>query len=142
MISVAVGIIIQNGPSFDVPRVLMCQRKETMRYPLKWEFPGGKVEPGESIEDCLHRELFEELGINAEIGKLYHRQHSVYPDSGTFDVSYHLVPSFSGTPINNVFAEIAWVPIPEITRLDILEGNKAIIAKLLGTHETAGSKQG
>ena len=133
MIAVTVGIIIDNGT------VLLCQRKRGGRYPLKWEFPGGKVEAGESGEECLRRELFEELGIRAEVGEIFHRQHSVYPDSGTFDVFYHLVPSFTGTPVNNVFAAIAWVPIREITRLDILEGNKAIVAKLIGTHETNGA---
>ena len=59
---VACAIIEQEG------KVLAAQRSATMTLPLKWEFPGGKIEAGESPEECLIRELKEELGINVFIG--------------------------------------------------------------------------
>jgi 8-oxo-dGTP diphosphatase len=126
MIKVAVGIIIRKNSD-----ILLCQRKPNLPYPLKWEFPGGKVIAGEAMEECLHRELKEELGINAVVGRLYHRQEYVYSDSGTFNLFYYMVTSYSGEIINNVFESYRWVPISELLNYDILEGNKHVIGKLI-----------
>jgi 8-oxo-dGTP diphosphatase len=133
MIKVAVGIIIQNGHSIgsNVNRVLLCQRKKSARYGLKWEFPGGKLEAGETPEDCLRRELREELSISAEIGQLFHQQHYVYPDSGMFDVFYYKVNAFTGTIVNHVFESFEWTPIVKLLEYDILDGNRDVVAKLL-----------
>jgi 8-oxo-dGTP diphosphatase len=131
MIQVAVGIVLRNGA------VLLCQRKASARYALKWEFPGGKLEPGETPEECLTRELYEELSIHASIGPLFHRQHSVYPDSGSFDVFYHHVPSWTGTIVNRVFETIDWVPWESLHTFNILEGNKEIVDLLLRAHARA-----
>ncbi len=137
MIEVAVGVILRtNGAAHDTS-VLLCQRRRSSRYPLKWEFPGGKVEPGETAEACLRRELREELAIDATVGPLYHRQVSEYPDSGTFDVHYHLVEHFAGTPVNNVFETVRWVPLRELTAYDILEGNRDVTERLLRLHDRA-----
>lgn len=131
MINVAVGVIMNGEGTPGGRSVLLCQRRSSARYPLKWEFPGGKVERGESIEDCLRRELHEELAIDATIGPLFHRQVAEYPDSGIFDVRYHLVSSFSGIPVNNVFETVRWVPLGDLGTYDILEGNRDVIGKLL-----------
>lgn len=128
MIQVAVGIIINDG------KVLLCQRKKTARYGLKWEFPGGKVESGEEIIVCLRRELHEELAIDAVIGDLYHQQHCLYPDSGTFDVFYYLVPAFKGEIVNHVFESYEWTPISNLGQYDILEGNTDVVQKLMSEH--------
>ena len=125
MIKVAVGIMTINS------QVLVCQRKKTSRYPLKWEFPGGKFENGESAEECLRRELHEELSINAIVGKEFLRQEWIYPDSGSFEVFYHHVPSYSGTIRNNVFEQIRWFNLSELGRVDMLEGNKDAIELLM-----------
>src|SRR5437867_9266069 len=117
MIRVVVGIIMQGE------KVLLCQRKRTSRYGLKWEFPGGKIEDGETPEQCLRRELHEELGITALIGTLYHSQHARYADSGEFDVLYYKVAAFSGSIRNKVFETYRWVPFDELLQFDILEGN-------------------
>jgi 8-oxo-dGTP diphosphatase len=125
MISVAVGIIRQDDT------VLLCLRPDGKPYARQWEFPGGKLEAGESPEDCLRRELQEELGVRAEIGQLYHRESHLYPDSGRFDVYYYIVPSFSGTLTNHVFGEMRWVPVNELESYDNLEGNRNVIRKLI-----------
>ena len=131
MIKVAVGIITVNS------QVLVCQRKETSRYALKWEFPGGKFENGESVDECLRRELREELSINAVVGKEFFRQEWIYPDSGpdsgSFEVFYHLVPSYFGTIRNNVFEQIRWFNLSELASVDMLEGNKEAIDLLVRT---------
>ena len=125
MIQVAVGIITINS------KVLVCQRKRTSRYPLKWEFPGGKFENGESVDECLRRELREELSIDAVVGKEFFRQKWIYPDSGSFEVFYHLVPSYAGIIRNNVFEQIRWFNLSELARVDMLEGNRDAIDLLV-----------
>ena len=125
MQKVAVGILLNNG------NILLCQRKRTAKYPLKWEFPGGKIEEGESAEQCLRRELVEELGIQANIGLLYHQQHALYSDGREYDVFYYVVPNFTGVMTNHVFEEYVWIPVRELPSYDILEGNKDVMNKLL-----------
>jgi 8-oxo-dGTP diphosphatase len=131
MKEVAVGILRARG------NVLACQRKRDAVYPLKWEFPGGKIEHGESSSIALHRELREELGIEAVIGREFHRQEWVYPGSatasgdGAFRVYYHEVESFKGMPVNLAFEQIRWVGVNELLMLDMLDGNREAIEMLL-----------
>lgn len=141
MIRVAVGIIMKDG------QVLACQRRRNGRYPLKWEFPGGKIEIGETAQDALERELREELSIHATVGREFFRQEWTYPesmarstpsgsqadDAGLFEVCYYLVRSYSGEIVNNAFESIKWVSPSELQSMDILEGNRGAI-KLLGNH--------
>jgi 8-oxo-dGTP diphosphatase len=132
MINVAVGLIVRNRTE-----ILLCQRKPHLPYPLKWEFPGGKMMHGENAEECLRRELAEELHITAEIGGLYHRGQYIYPDSGTFDVSYFLVSSFSGSIVNNVFEQLRWVQIGHLPSYNILEGNADVMRMLMSEYGAA-----
>jgi 8-oxo-dGTP diphosphatase len=130
MIRVAVGIILRNGKADGERSVLLCQRKETAKYPLKWEFPGGKVEEGEETSACLARELREELGVSIGPPALFHKQEAVYPDSGHYEVYYYLVEGISGEPVNRVFHRLEWVRTGDLLSYDILEGNRDVIVKL------------
>lgn len=131
MKEVAVGIIMRDG------EVLACQRKRSVRYPLKWEFPGGKVEDRETVASAAVRELREELSIEAVIDGEFHRQSWVYPDhagngtTGKFDVTYLLVRRFTGTPVNHVFEQIRWVTPRGLLTMDILEGNREAVQRLV-----------
>jgi 8-oxo-dGTP diphosphatase len=129
MIEVAVGLIFRNNGQ----EVLLCQRKQELPYPYIWEFPGGKVNEGEEIEECLTRELREELGISVRQSKLYDRQSYKYT-SGSFDVFYFLVHSFVGIPENHAFADMRWVPIEKLHSYDILEGNAVTVQKLINEY--------
>ncbi len=118
--------------------MLACQRRSDARYPLKWEFPGGKLEPGETPSQALARELYEELNIHASVGEEFYRQEWIYPDGlddpekdGGFRVFYYYIDSYTGTPLNRVFQQIRWVNLPELQRLDFLEGNREAVAFLL-----------
>jgi 8-oxo-dGTP diphosphatase len=124
MIRAAVAILQQEK------RILICQRKKNSRYELKWEFPGGKVEVGESLLECLKRELREELSIEIDGIDRSESQVNRYDDGGDFEVSYFFVSRFTGTPTNNVFEQIRWVTLAELKSLDILEGNKPFVARL------------
>ena len=132
MKEVAVGIITKGD------RVLACQRRSGAVYPLKWEFPGGKIEKGETPPQALARELHEELDIRAEIGEEFFRQEWIYPDGvddpkkdGAFRVFYHFIHSYTGTPLNRVFEQIRWVSLTELQALDLLEGNREAVEFLV-----------
>jgi 8-oxo-dGTP diphosphatase len=129
MIEVAVGILRRNE------KILICQRKKNSRYALKWEFPGGKFENGESTEQCLCRELREELSIEIYSIDRIETEASYYEDGGLFNVSYCFIAAFQGEPQNNVFEQIRWVTLEELRRMDLLEGNKSFVDHL-------GQKQG
>jgi 8-oxo-dGTP diphosphatase len=124
MTRVAVGVLQKGG------KILVCQRKKGSRYGLKWEFPGGKLEPGETILECLKRELLEELSISVRDIDRVQTLSTFYEDGGMFEVAYCFVSQFTGEARNNAFEEIRWVTIPELRTLDILEGNKAFVAAL------------
>ena len=124
MTDVAVGILKKDG------KVLICQRKKGGRYELKWEFPGGKVEQGETIEQCLRRELREELSIEIHSIDKIRTEAAYYEDGGTFNVAYCFVSGFEGEPINNVFEQILWVSIPKLKNMDLLDGNKVFVETL------------
>ena len=117
--------------------VLLCQRRASARYGLQWEFPGGKAEPGEPPESCLCRELFEELMIHPYESRFFYRDQFVYPDSGTFDVTYYLITSYCGAPTNCVFEQIRWISLPELPTFDILEGNRRVVNELLRAYEVS-----
>lgn len=113
--------------------MLLCQRKETAKYPLKWEFPGGKVEAGEDVADCLRRELREELAVSIAPPELFHRQEARYPDSGHYEVHYYLVRGVTGAMVNRVFHRVEWVDLRDLSNYDILEGNRDVVDKLIAS---------
>lgn len=124
MTEVAVGVIKRNG------KFLVCQRKKNGRYGLKWEFPGGKLEDGETIHQCLNRELKEELSICILSINNIHTEAAYYEDGGMFNVHYCFVDGFENEPQNKVFEQIKWVSLDELKKMDTLDGNKPFIAKL------------
>lgn len=83
-----------------------------------WEFPGGTLEPDETPEECLRRELNEELGITSEIGPLLDAYRHTYPE-GIIHIMFFDVPSFSGEPRAIVHDRLAWVTPNEMGRFDL-----------------------
>ena len=101
-----------------------------MPHPGKWEFPGGKVEPGEAIEACLRRELDEELGIAAEPGEIVLRSIARYPGREPIELTFFRVERFAGEPERRDYAEIRWVAPHDLPALDFLEGDREIVERL------------
>ena len=111
--------------------VLICQRRAGGRFPLKWEFPGGKVEAGESPETCLKRELLEELSIDAEVGPEVHRTEHRYPEGFHVRLLFFRVQSYTGTPVNRAFEQIEWVSPGDLSRYDFLDADRGLVERMI-----------
>lgn len=121
---VACALIVDNH------KVLAAQRSEAMSLPLKWEFPGGKIEAGEGPVDCLRRELMEELGITVAIGDgLPHATHH-YAD---FTVTlYPFVCRISGGSINlHEHRDMIWIEPQRMAELDFAEADLPVIGNFM-----------
>lgn len=121
---VSAGIIHRNG------RVLVGQRRRGDRHPLKWEFPGGKVEYGESPQQALVRELLEELQIRATIGTELARYEHDYPTGSRVHLLFFVVTEFSGEPTARVFEQISWADVHSLPKLDFLDGDLDFVRRL------------
>jgi 8-oxo-dGTP diphosphatase len=140
MKTVVAALMIQNG------RILICQRTRHQTMPLKWEFPGGKIEPGEKLEEALQRELEEELGIRAEIGrKVTAIQHDYGDGSSTagnpgpggradrgtsVELHFFLVEKFEGEIQNRIFRDVRWVKLGELRQYDFLEADISLVQEI------------
>jgi 8-oxo-dGTP diphosphatase len=111
-------------------RILICQRKLGGRHALKWEFPGGKVEPGEDPVSALRRELREELAIEAGVGPLIYTQTFQYPDGPQVLLKFYRVTGFAGEPVNLQFEQIVWEDRRNLSGYDFLEGDVGFVSKL------------
>ncbi len=110
-------------------QILIGQRKAGGRHALKWEFPGGKVEPGEEPRAALARELREELGIEAQIGEEIERYDFTYAAQPTHLIFFR-VKEFAGEPKNFEFAQIAWADRRQLPDYDFLEGDVDFVKRL------------
>lgn len=114
----------------NADRILACQRTRHQPMPLKWEFPGGKIEEGEQPRAALRRELEEELGIEATIGDEVARIHHEYPGGGSVELRFFEVRKYQGEIENRIFREIRWVTRAELLELDFLEADRTLVQDL------------
>ncbi len=110
--------------------ILICQRRPDQPMALQWEFPGGKIEPGEGPEEALARELNEELGIVAKIGqRVTHIRHN-YRHGGAVDLQFFAVYEFEAELENRIFKEVRWVKLEELPNYDFLAADRGLIKDL------------
>ncbi|MBV9761284.1 MAG: (deoxy)nucleoside triphosphate pyrophosphohydrolase [Acidobacteriaceae bacterium] len=110
--------------------ILVGQRRKSDRHPLKWEFPGGKVEHGETPQQGLVRELREELQIEAQIGSELARYEYDYPSGSRVHLLFFAVRSFDGEPRARVFEQICWIEAQSLPTLDFLDGDMDFVRRL------------
>lgn len=124
MKQVVAALIVRDG------KVLICQRAQDQPMPLKWEFPGGKVEPGEEEPAALQRELREELGISATIEeKVTSIQHH-YRKGGAVELHFYRVQDYEGELENRIFEQIRWVDRRDLPRFDFLDADHGLVRQL------------
>jgi 8-oxo-dGTP diphosphatase len=126
IVMVVAGVIRRNG------RILICQRKRGSRHELKWEFPGGKVEERETPSSALARELREELGMEALVGKEITRYEYQYPSRPPILLIFYDVTEFSGEPENRIFEQMVWEEPARLAAYDFLEGDARFLRMLNG----------
>ena len=121
MTTVVAAVIERDG------KILIAQRKRTGPHPLKWEFPGGKVEEAETPEAAVVRELKEELAIQVRVGPEIGRYEFQYAGSWPVMLMFYRVVEFSGEPKNMDFEQIVWAPKERLGEYDFLEGDAEFI---------------
>jgi 8-oxo-dGTP diphosphatase len=124
MVQVVAAIIQRGG------HILIGQRQPAQSHPLQWEFPGGKVEPGETPEQALARELHEELDIQDAAGVEIMRYPYTYPGKNPIDLIFFRVTSFRGEPRNLIFHDMRWEQPGGLAKLNFVEGDTDFIRSL------------
>jgi 8-oxo-dGTP diphosphatase len=124
VLTVVAGLLVSSG------RILACRRRADQDHASKWEFPGGKAEPGEDPRDALVRELREELSIEATVGDEYMRYEFGYPGREPIQLIFYWVGAYDGVLNDAFFAETRWVVPSGLAGLDFLEGDTRVVAEL------------
>ncbi len=121
---VAAALIVRDG------EILIGQRRADQPMPSLWEFPGGKIESGESPQQALARELAEELGIQAKVGDLVTRIRYHYRRGSAVDLRFFAVREFAGEIDNQIYQQVRWVKLAELTDFDFLPADRGLIKDL------------
>jgi 8-oxo-dGTP diphosphatase len=111
-------------------KILVCQRTRHQTMPLKWEFPGGKIEEGEQPRNALHRELEEELGIDATIGDEVARIRHDYKSGNSVELRFFAVREYRGEIENRIFKDLQWATPAELPSFDFLEADLKLVSDL------------
>jgi 8-oxo-dGTP diphosphatase len=127
MLSVVAAVIEWDG------KILVCQRRRRDTFELMWEFPGGKVKPGETLPQALQRELLEELGARADIGaELFHTQHRYAEMSEPIELTFFAASINPDAARNLAFEKMEWRAPEMLHELNFLPADREFIRKLAG----------
>jgi 8-oxo-dGTP diphosphatase len=124
MVQVVAAILERDG------RTLIGQRTPEQSHPLKWEFPGGKVEAGETPKQALVRELEEELGIRAEEFNEITRYQFTYPGKNPIELIFFRVTGYTREIQNRIFHDLRWEPKEKLAEFDFVEGDRDFLRGL------------
>lgn len=121
---VAAALIVRDG------QVLIGQRRPDQPMASLWEFPGGKIEPGETAQQALARELSEELGIQATVGPRITRIRHNYRHGGAVDLQFFSVSEFTGEIANQIYQQVRWVKLHDLPRYEFLAADRGLVKDL------------
>jgi len=121
---VVAALIVHDG------KILVCQRTRHQTMPLKWEFPGGKIEDGEQARGALERELEEELGIHATIAEEAARIRHEYRSGSSVDLRFFVVREYRGKLENRIFRDMQWARPADLPSFDFLEADLKLVSDL------------
>jgi mutator protein MutT len=142
MTTVVAAIIVRDS------RLLICQRRPDKSFPLKWEFPGGKVEEGESLTDALVREILEELGVRIEVGREVYRTQYRYAElSAPIELVFYsaritdekigqrisdqdIATELAAFSAGGVFEKVVWAAPADLSEYEFLAANAELIARI------------
>lgn len=125
----------------EADRVLCAQRSTSMSHPLKWEFPGGKVEDGESVENALVREIFEELGLEIVLIEKFPSNFHQYSGKGPIELIPFLGKITGGTLDPKEHQSVVWERIGQLRELDWVEADFPIVLEFLDWHQNKAITQ-
>ena len=123
VIHVAVGVILRQQ------QILLALRDAKQHQGGKWEFPGGKVEQGETVQQALTRELQEEVAIELTQSQAFMQLEYAYPEK-TVLLDIYLVTDFSGEPHGREGQPLRWVSIAELSDIAFPDANKPIVERI------------
>jgi mutator protein MutT len=112
-------------------KLLVCQRRRGSNFELQWEFPGGKKRPEETLEQALARELEEELGVCARIGReVYRTKHRYAEMNEPIELVFFAASALRGEIRNLIFERIEWREARSLPELNFLPADRELIEKL------------
>lgn len=124
MRTVVAALIEENG------RLLVGQRRRGDTFEFKWEFPGGKLRPGESPEQALARELLEELGVGSVVGRQLYRTRHRYSEFSRELLLLFYAARIEAEPANLAFEKLCWVERNRLSGFDFLPADRELVARL------------
>jgi len=125
MLIVVAGLMEAEG------KILVCQRRRGDTFELMWEFPGGKLQLGETAEEGLARELREELGVEAMVGaEVFRTRHRYAEMSEAIELIFFAVSVDAAAVRNIVFERMEWRPLDALGELNFLPADQEFVGKL------------
>jgi 8-oxo-dGTP diphosphatase len=124
-IAVVAAVIERDG------RILICQRRRGDHFELMWEFPGGKVQPAETPEEALLRELREELGVSAAVGpEIYRTRHRYTQLDRELELIFYSA-RLGPEPLENLaFEQVVWAERASLPSYDFLPADRELVERL------------
>ncbi len=124
MVEVTAAIMVKDG------RFLICQRPEGKTCGLLWEFPGGKIEPGETGEQCIAREIQEELGVTIRVVRKFHQVDYAYPDRA-IRLHFYIAEIISGQLTRKEHNALAWITKEEISNYSFCPADAKMLSEAM-----------
>lgn len=121
---VVAGLVVDRGGT-----VLLTQRREDQTWPLYWELPGGKIEPGEAPEAALRRELREELGVTVDVGRIREVVHHTYPEYDVLLLVYPCTLHPGSVPRPIEVRDLAWAAPARLPEYRVLPADAPLVAR-------------